>query len=150
YNLNPFNKDFLTYVNTDLFTIVLINARSVLNKMSDLRTTVLITKPSAILVTETWCSSSVLDADINIDGYSLHRTSRDNQRGGGCIIYIHSHALVTKVEELILSTVADSLFLMVCGTNYKMLVGCVQSTLLTSRNRHSTMQPICTSLNLRC
>uniref|UniRef100_A0AA85KA76 Uncharacterized protein n=1 Tax=Trichobilharzia regenti TaxID=157069 RepID=A0AA85KA76_TRIRE len=51
-------------VSRDLFTILLINARSLINEVSELRTLLLVAKPTVALITESWCSSSVLDVHI--------------------------------------------------------------------------------------
>ena len=37
-----------------------------------------------VAITETWLNATILDSEINIDGYTLLRKDRiDNKRGGG-------------------------------------------------------------------
>ena len=109
----------------DLFTLLLINARSLFNKMSELRTLVLVARPTVVLITESWCSSSVLDVHLGIDDYTLHRANRDGKRGGGCLIYILNSFAVSKIEDEILNTVPDSLWVILHGDKYQLLIGCI-------------------------
>ena len=54
-----------------------INARSLLAKLSDARLLVRRTKAAVLAVTETWLDDSVTNAEIEIDGYIVHRRDRN-------------------------------------------------------------------------
>ena len=66
-----------------------INARSLLPKLSDARLLVRRTKAAVLAVTEIWLDDSVTNAEIEIDGYIVHRRDR-NRHGGGVCLFIRS------------------------------------------------------------
>ena len=69
--------------------ILYFNARSLLPKIDDLRAEVLSKNPSVVCVVESWLSRDVLDLEITITGYNIHRYDR-NRHGGGIVLYVHS------------------------------------------------------------
>ena len=80
-----------------------INARSLLNKINDLRTISYTSSPSLISVTETWLDSSIPDSSVSLDNYVCYRNDRSEGAGGGVMIYIHksikSHFVELKAPE---------------------------------------------------
>lgn len=46
------------------------------NKMTELRTPALITKPLIILMTETWSPPTIIDVEQSLGDYTLHRYNR--------------------------------------------------------------------------
>lgn len=72
-------------------SIMYLNARSIRNKMDELKIIVSEHKPDIIGVVETWLNDSVFDSEINIENYHLVRKDRKNDlksKGGGIIMYI--------------------------------------------------------------
>nr|CAH8834221.1 unnamed protein product [Trichobilharzia regenti] len=70
--------------------IVLINARSAVKKMAYIQFLLLIRQPTALMITEAWCTSEINDDFFHCEGYSFFRKNRSVGRGGGCIIYVKS------------------------------------------------------------
>ena len=74
--------------------IVYTNARSVVNKINELKLYVLDTDPDVIAITETWTHCNISNQYLNIPNYyiaSRHdRKDTLNGRGGGLLIYVKS------------------------------------------------------------
>ena len=49
-----------------------------------------------IVLTETWLEPSILDAEINIPGFNIHRTDRCGRKRGGTCIYTRCDLPVSK------------------------------------------------------
>ncbi len=76
--------------NSDLFTILHVNCRSIMNKDTELELLLssLNNKPRICLFTETWLSENLLAP--NFINYSGHHMCRDGRIGGGVSIYVHN------------------------------------------------------------
>ena len=68
-------------------TFVLFNARSLMNKLSELAVLVESEKPDVILITESWTNANIEDAEVCLSGYTMVRSDKEGTRGGGCILY---------------------------------------------------------------
>ena len=72
--------------------ILYTNARSLVNKVTELKLYVLDTNPDVIAITETWTHSSISDNYLSIPNYYIaaHHDRKDTQngRGGGILIYV--------------------------------------------------------------
>ena len=75
--------------------IVHVNIRSLLPHLDELKLTILKLNPDVIAVSETWLDHSVMDSEIEIDGYQALRYDR-NRHGGGVIIYSRNSYQATK------------------------------------------------------
>ena len=74
-------------------SIMYLNARSIRNKIDELRAAVEEHSPDIIGVVETWLSDKFFDTEINIKEYSsirIDRNSREKEKGGGIIVYIRN------------------------------------------------------------
>ena len=93
-------------VSTPEFRLLSLNARSLLNKMDELRITVseLDFSPDIITVCETWCEPTEPDSLYSLDGYSVLRADRSHQ-GGGSLVYIRSELK----HQLLFTTNLDGL-----------------------------------------
>ena len=69
--------------------IFALNINSVLSKIDELRIIANKSKASVIGITESKLDKTVLDGEINIDGYELVRSDR-NRHGGGVACYIRN------------------------------------------------------------
>ena len=76
-----------------------INARSLLNKINDLRTISYTSSPSLIAITETWLDSSIPDSKVSLDNYVCYRHDRSEGAGGGVMICVHK-SLKSHIVEL--------------------------------------------------
>lgn len=72
--------------------ILLLNARSIANKLVELQAYAWIStfKPGLICVTETWLTSQILDSDLLVAGYLLMRNGREHKKGGGVCSWRHN------------------------------------------------------------
>ena len=80
-NWKVFNKRGLHFIH--------LNINSVLSKIDELRIIANKSKASVIGITESKLDKTVLDGEINIDGYELVRSDR-NRHGGGVACYIRN------------------------------------------------------------
>lgn len=78
-------------------SILLFNARSLLNKLDDLKVRVAKFDPDVVVITETWLDNSVREGVLTIQGYKVFRNDRD-LRGGGVAIFCKT-ALTAVVES---------------------------------------------------
>jgi exonuclease III len=67
-----------------------VNARSVVNKLTELSVLAHKTKASIIAVSETWLDSTITDSEAKVEGYNLVRKDRD-RHGGGVCLYIREN-----------------------------------------------------------
>ena len=80
-----------------------LNIRSLFNKLDELQ--VFLENRSRALVlglSETWLDSSLLDAELEVPGFSLYRKDR-NRRGGGVMVYVSNDVKAVRrgdVEEV--------------------------------------------------
>ena len=65
------------------FKLVLINARSLKNKLKYLDFTINVCKPGVLCVTESWLRPSIPNNSIHNSCYSLFRKDRHGNREGG-------------------------------------------------------------------
>ena len=59
-----------------------INARSLRNKINDLRDLARAKNLKIISVTETWCKEWMSDGSLSLDSYTLYRCDRKEANGG--------------------------------------------------------------------
>ncbi len=77
----------------------LINARSIVNKLHDLKALLFTNKPDIIAVTETFLNHDVLDSELADSSYTVFRRDCD-RHGGGVMLLINSTINSTRREEL--------------------------------------------------
>ena len=70
-------------------TVLYYNARSILPKLDELQANVLLQKPDIICIVETWLSEDVMDNELLLPDYQVHRLDR-NRHGGGIALYTHN------------------------------------------------------------
>ena len=61
---------------------MMLNARSLMNKFDLFHSVVFSCNPDIIGVTETWCTSNILDSELQLSGYDLFRCDRKSQNRG--------------------------------------------------------------------
>ena len=72
-------------------TCLLLNARSIMNKFDHFEVTVNRYDPDIIGITESWCTPSVPDTELQLINYELFRHDRDSEnKGGGVLLYVKS------------------------------------------------------------
>ena len=65
-----------------------LNARSIINKKTELNIMVDDIKPHIIGITESWANNYITDAELGLEGYVMFRKDRMGRRGGGVLLYI--------------------------------------------------------------
>ena len=75
------------------------NSRSIVNKLPQFQSFLSISFYKGYAVVESWCSSSVLDKEIIVPGYSIFRKDRDC-RGGGVFLVVHDSIPELVVVEI--------------------------------------------------
>ncbi|XP_072014972.1 uncharacterized protein [Amphiura filiformis] len=76
------------------------NAGCIMNKRGEFQETIDELKPKIIGVTESWCDSSVLDGEVNLDSYTLFRKDKVSAGGGGVLMYVHDSMQATACQPL--------------------------------------------------
>ena len=75
--------------------IMYTNARSIVNKIDELKSYVHTTDPDIVCITEAWTNSSISNHYLSIPGFQivsrLDRNDTQNGRGGGIIIYVKEY-----------------------------------------------------------
>ena len=67
---------------------VCLNARSILNKKTELNIMVDDIKRHIIGITESWANNDITYAELGLEGYVMFRKDKMGRRGGGVLIYI--------------------------------------------------------------
>ena len=67
---------------------VCLNARSIINKKTELNIMVDDIKPHIIGITESWANNDITNAEMGLEGYVMFRKDRIGRRGGGVLLYI--------------------------------------------------------------
>ena len=65
---------------------VCLNARSIINKKTELNMMVDDIKPHIIGITESWANNDITDAELGLEGYVMFRKYRMGKRGGGILL----------------------------------------------------------------
>ena len=67
---------------------VCLNARSIINKKTELNIMVDDIKPHIIGINESWANNDITNAELGLEGYVMFRKDRIGRRGGGVLLYI--------------------------------------------------------------
>ena len=78
-------------------------------------------KPDIIVLTETWLNEVQDDALYKIDGYTIHRSDRHDQIGGGCLIAVTNSLISTPITMP--DNGVEHLFVKVTNRHEKFIVG---------------------------
>ena len=81
-------------------TVCYTNARSLLNKRTELGNMIDSGNPDVIIITETWLTSDVTDNEVDLPNFVVHRTDRQTRKGGGVVIYLKKCLTVRSIEAL--------------------------------------------------
>ena len=64
-----------------------LNARSIINKKTELNIMVDDIKPHIIGITASWANNDITNAELGLEGYVMFRKDRIGRRGGGILLY---------------------------------------------------------------
>ena len=85
---------------TPTIRILLLNIRSLRNKVGELAWLADLHSPDIICVNETWLDDTVSDGEIALDGFNILRSDRKDQAGGGVCLYSKASLLVKPRMDL--------------------------------------------------
>ena len=77
---------------------VWLNARSIINKKTELYIMIDDIQPHIIGITEPWANNYMTDAELGLAGYVMFRTYRMGRRGGGLLIHCTSSKLYQRIS----------------------------------------------------
>ena len=81
-------------------SLMLLNARSLVNKLIDFQASIYSKSVDIIIVSETWLTSAILNHEILPSCYSVYRRDREDRRGGGVLIAIKSDIYSVRRTDL--------------------------------------------------
>ena len=84
----------------DKLTVFSVNARSLVNKMSEIECYAHEVDPDIICITESWATADIANSELALDGYRIMRNDRAHAKGGGCLIYLKEGLTAVIMEEL--------------------------------------------------
>ena len=130
-------------ISNSKFQIVHLNIRSLLHHTDELRHFAVQSEPDIIALFETWLDYTILNDQVLIEGYSVHRKDH-NRQGGGVAVFARDY-LCTKTFSASngLNTSTESIWLEVSHKTFPsiLLLGCCY--------RPPSSPPISFSLRLR-
>lgn len=85
---------------SDGLEILHLNIRSLRNRahLLELRELALEKKSDIITISETWLNTTVTSAEVQIEGYKLHRLDRLHKRGGGVCAYVRKRSQIIRTK----------------------------------------------------
>ena len=86
----------------DGLEILHLNIRSLRNRahLLELRELAFEKKSDIITISETWLNTTVTSAEVQIEGYKLHRLDRLHKRGGGVCAYVRKDLKSSVLKDL--------------------------------------------------
>ena len=88
------------YNDNNLPSVLVLNARSIRNKVLDLHALLLTDSFDIVALTETWLDQNYLDCELQLEGYNIYRKDWGNRRGGGVLIAVRNHIICTHRSDL--------------------------------------------------
>ena len=123
-DLSPCTNCTLGKINNFKINCMSTNAR----KFSEFQVFVDNYAPRLIAITESWCSNSISNAEINLEGYTLYSHHRKNSVGGGVLLYVHESLPTVMCESLMNCQIDDFLWYVTTLPNKsKLLIGVVHT-----------------------
>ena len=79
-----------------------LNIQSIKNRnhLIQIRELISDNKVDVLAISETWLNSSISNAEVEIQGYKIHRLDRKRKRGGGVCIYIRNNLKSKVLNDL--------------------------------------------------
>ena len=71
---------------TSNLSVMLLNARSLRNKLTDFQASIYSNDVDILVITETWLTPAILEHEVLPSGYSVYRRDREEERRGGGIL----------------------------------------------------------------
>ena len=81
------------------YICVCLNARSIVNKKTELNIMVEDIDPHIIGITESWANTDIIDAELGLTGFVMFRRVRIGRRGGGVILYVKEYIQAHEIKR---------------------------------------------------
>ena len=79
---------------------LLLNVRSIRNKIDEFQALLSMDSFDVIALTETWLDANFEDKELGLEGYNIFRKDRQGKRGGGVLMAIKSCYSCTRRVDL--------------------------------------------------
>ena len=79
---------------------LLINVRSLRNKILHLQALLLENYIPIVAITETWLDAGFMDFEMGKKNYSIHRRDSEDRRGGGVLLAVHRNLIAIRRSDL--------------------------------------------------
>ena len=93
---------------------LLLNARSLRNKVLDLQALLLEDYFLVIAITETWLDSSFMDFELVLNDYCVHCKDRRDRRGGGVFLAVHTDLISIRRRDLEYNDNIETVIVKIC------------------------------------
>ena len=84
------------------------------NKTLDLQALLLEDYFPVIAITETWLDSSFMDFELGLNDYSVHRKDREDRRGGGALLAVHTNLTSITRRDLEINDKFETVMVQIC------------------------------------
>jgi len=122
-----------------------------MNKLVELKSYVDQCKPHIIGITETWCTSSIDDAEISLNDYNLYRCDRKGASGGGVLMYVHTSLHSVTCEPLAHLDIEEAVWCLATLRNhYRLLIGTVYRSPTSSHANDRKLNDALSSIENYC
>ncbi len=101
----------------------LVNARSLINKVDEMKCYVYEHDPDIIMITESWAKEHIGNAYIQLDGYEISRNDRKHKKGGGCLIYSKESLIVLLEHNLTYTDRTNTVWIKLTTLNGEICIG---------------------------
>ena len=152
-HVSYFNSDIYKgkpYIMNDVKLFIscfLVNARSIINKMDVLECYVNALQHDLIMITESWASEDISDAELSIDDFATFRSDKKLSVGGACMFYVKNCHSATLVEVITNVPDTETVWCKLILSNMSILIGvCCHTAPATVVNEialHSTIRKAC-------
>ncbi|CAF1149017.1 unnamed protein product [Brachionus calyciflorus] len=105
------------------------NATSLVNKMSEFKTTLCTLDPEIVVVSETWFKE---DSLMEVENYTLYKKVRNSGNGGGVAIYIKNSIKSIEIASL-RTQLGEQVWCSIIVGKEKILIGCQYRSTNTDR-----------------
>ena len=123
-----------------------LNVRSLYPKIDEIRVVVISLHLDVMCISETWLNESISDGEIAIDGYSIVRKDRENQRGGGVCLYYKNTLCAINRNDIIVSFNIEALLLEIKCNKTNVLITCVYRPPSSGAEFYETLYSLLESL----
>ena len=102
-----------------------LNARSIINKKSELNIMVEVIDPHIIGITKSWVNTDITDAELGLTGYVMFRRDRIGRREEGVILYVKESIQAYEIKLEREADYDEAIWCKIVSGNSKLTVGLV-------------------------